>query len=162
MKQHHFTGSTLELSIKKSPLIIRGLMFIVAFATVLFPILGVIAAINMGNKPKIGHIIGPLLSGLLGFYILRISLWNTYGKETIKVGNSTIEHLADYGWFKDGKKTLNLKNLEFTVNQVGYEDDKMGTLVMTDDTDEISTVIKLPIQQIEELIEKIKLLITNR
>ncbi|EDM43077.1 hypothetical protein SCB49_12669 [unidentified eubacterium SCB49] len=155
MKQYDLIDNTLELYVKKSPVIIRVLMFIIAAATVLLPVLGVIGAINLGNELKIGHIIGPLLSGIIGFYLLRISLWNTYGKETIKLGDTTIEYVADYKWFKDGKQIINLDNAVFSFKEVGYEEDKMGSLFIENDTEQICSVVKLPISQIEVIFEKL-------
>lgn len=131
-------------------------MFFFAFVSFLLPVLGIIMSISTGNGIHFGFFIGLFLFGLIGFYLLRISLWNTYGEETIKLNMPTIEYEANYGWFKDGKKTINSNKLVFSINQIGYEDDKIGTLVIGEHNEKIESVVKIPIVEIEELIEKLK------
>ena len=96
------------------------------------------------------------LFGLMGFYMLRVSLWNTYGYETIVFDKQKVTYEANYGWFKDGKKTKDINPLVFSIKQVGYEEDKKGTLMIGTDDSCIECVTKIPIREIEELIEKLK------
>lgn len=156
MKQYNIKENALILKVKKSPIIVRGIMFIFSFASFILPLMGMIMAITLGKQFHIGYLIGLFLFGLLGFYLLRISLWNTYGEEKITLLTTTIEYEANYGWFKDGKKTITLNNLIFSVNQVGYQEDNMGTLVVGDENEKIESVVKMPIYQLEELIKEIQ------
>lgn len=156
MKQYDFKEKTIILRVRKSPIFVRGIMFFFAFASCILPLTGIILAISSGKGFHIGFLIGLFFFGLIGFYLLRISLWNTYGEETIKLQKSTIEYEANYGWFKDGKKRINFNNPAFSINKIGYEEDKTGILVIEEDTKKIESVVKIPISQIEELIEKIK------
>lgn len=156
MKQYDIKEKTITLKVKKSPLFVRGIMFFFAFASFILPCIGIIMAISSGKRFHLGFLIGLFFFGLIGFYLLRISLWNTYGEETIIFQKPTIKYEANYGWFKDGKKSLNFNNPIFSINKIGYEEDKIGILVIEEDTEKIESVVKIPISQIEELIEKIK------
>ena len=157
MKQYSINEKNLVLKVKKSPLFVRGIMFFFTFISIFLPLTGIIISIGMGKGLHIGYFISLFLFGLIGFYLLRISLWNTYGKETIELNTLTIEYEANYGWFKDGKKTIEYNNIVFSINQIGYEEDKKGVLVMGDENEKIESVVKMPIIQIEELIEKLKI-----
>lgn len=156
MKQFSIEGKTITLKVKKSPIIVRGIMFLFAFASFILPIIGMIAGISSRKGFHMGYLVGIFLFGLIGFYLLRISLWNTYGVETIKLFTAQIEYEADYGWFKDGKKSIQLNNLKLSINHVGYQEDNLGTLVVSDDNEKIESVVKMHINQLEELINEIK------
>ncbi|GAA3610318.1 hypothetical protein GCM10022396_29370 [Flavivirga amylovorans] len=91
----------------------------------------------------------------MGFYLLRVSLWNTYGYETIFFNEQKLTYEANYGWFKDGKKVITISSLSFTIKQIGYEEDKKGTLIIETDDSCIECATKMPIHEIKELIEKL-------
>lgn len=157
MKQFDFKNNTLILKVKKAPFLIRGIMFLIAFLSAILPLSGIIIAISLGNSFHFGFLIGVGLFGLIGFYLLRISLWNTYGEETIIFYNSKIEYEANYGWFKDGKKTFNIDRPNYSIKQIGYVDDKKGTLVLKDGNEIIESVVKMSINDLEDLIERLKI-----
>lgn len=114
-----------------------------------------ILGLAMGKGMHIGYLIGLFFFGLLGFYMLRVTLWNTYGKETITFENNNITYIADYGWFKDGKKQIEFKKpLMYSIRQIGYEDDNKGGLVMGLE-EPFMCVTKMPNAELEELIEKL-------
>lgn len=92
----------------------------------------------------------------MGFYLLRIALWNTYGKEIITFNNDIIDYIADYGWFKDSKKQIAVKErLDYGIMPIGYEEDHEGTLIISLEELNIVCVTKMPISEIEKLIEKL-------
>jgi energy-coupling factor transporter transmembrane protein EcfT len=156
MKQFNFEDNTLILKVKKAPIFMRGIMFLISFLSFILPLIGIIIAISLGNKFHFGFLIGVGFFGLIGFYLLRISLWNTYGEETIKFNSSEIEYEANYGWFKDGKKINNIDKPVYSIKQIGYVDDKKGALVLEEGNIKIESVVKIPINQLEELIEILK------
>ncbi|WP_194767100.1 hypothetical protein [Tamlana sp. I1] len=158
MTQYELTEKTVTLKVRKSSIFVRGIMFFFAFASFILPLTGIIIAMINGKRFHIGFLIGLFLFGLIGFYLLRISLWNTYGEETIKLRKPTIEYEANYGWFKDGKRSINFNNPVFSIDKIGYEEDKTGILVIEEGTEKIESVVKMKICEIEELIEKIKTL----
>ena len=158
MKQFNLINNTLTLKVKKSPLFVRSVMFLFSFLFFVAPVVGMGFAISFGGKFHIGYIIGLFLFCLLGFYLLRISLWNTYGKEVIVFNKSTISYEADYGWFKDGKKVINAEHLNYTMRIIGYEEDKKSGLIISNNDDTIESVVKM---DNDELVELIQLLIDN-
>lgn len=81
MQQFNFKNNTLNLKVKKSPLAVRIIMFFFAFAFFVFPVLGTIVDILTGGGMQFGYLIGIGIFALMGFYLLRVSLWNTYGEE---------------------------------------------------------------------------------
>lgn len=156
MKQHRFGKNTLTLNVKRAPLIIRAAMFIFAFLCVAMPLLGMTLYALLGYGIHIGFLFGIVIFGLLGFYLLRVGLWNTYGNEVIAFSKTEINYIADYGWFKDGKKHLGLTSPAlYTLRQIGYEEDNVGALIIEAGEERIFCVTKMPIAELEELIEKL-------
>lgn len=152
MQQFSFKNNTLNLKVKKSPLAVRIVMFFFAFAFFLFPILGTIVGVLTGGGLEIGYFIGIGIFGLMGFYLLRVSLWNTYGEETIEVLNNRVIYEANYGWFKDGKKEIVISTPKYSYKSVGYEEDNEGVLVISSENTQLESVIKMPMAQIEALL----------
>lgn len=156
MKQYSLNEKIIVLKVKKSPLFIRIVMFFFAFASFLIPVVATIMSIAIGKGLQIGYFIGLFLFGLIGFRLLKIALWNTYGKETIIWNSSTLKYEANYGWFNDQTKTIKLSKIDFFINKIGYAEEKIGTLVIGDESEKIESAIKMPTVQIEELIVKLK------
>lgn len=112
-----------------------------------------------GKGLHVGYIIGIFFFGIMGFYMLRLSLWNTYGRETITFNSTEIIYTADYGWFTDGKKQKEISgSIELSTRQIGYEDDDTRGLVIGLD-EPIICVTKLPGAELKELIEKLNNLV---
>ncbi len=153
MKQYHLDGNILTLNVKKSPLIVRGIMFFFSFVSFALPIMGIFLSLSMGKQFHIGYLIGLFLFGLIGFYLLRISLWNTYGKEMIEFDIPKVNYEANYRWFIDGKRSINPEIINYGIKPIGYEEDKKGVLIIGNGKTEIESVVKMPISQIEELIK---------
>lgn len=154
MKQYHLNQNILTLRVKKAPAIIRAAMFFIAFICFVFPLLGMTLYALSGNGIHIGFLFGMVIFGLLGFYLLRVGLWNAYGNEVITFTKAEIIYIADYGWFKDGKKHLKLESpAVYTFRQIGYEEDNAGALTIEAEEEHIFCVSKMPIPEIQELIE---------
>src|SRR5690554_7495025 len=80
MKQYQIEGNKLILKVKKSPLFIRIIFFTVAILFFIMPLAGMLMYISLGNGFHIGFLMGFFFFGIMGFYILRMALWNTYGR----------------------------------------------------------------------------------
>lgn len=107
----------------------------------------------IGNGLHAGFIFGISLFGLLGIYLLRLALWNTYGKETITINKNNFLYYADYKWFKNKEEVINYDPpLTFSINKVGYEDDNLGQLEIKGKGNHFSCVTKIPLVQLQELI----------
>ncbi len=159
MKQYEIEGNTLTLRVKKGPIIIRSVLFLIAFLFFVAPLISIAVAASNKSGLKLGHILGPILFGLMGFYLLRLALWNTYGKEIITFDNSSLNYIADYGWFKDGRKHKPLDDeIEFTIQKVGYEEDYKGKLLINFSKDQLQCVTVMSVYELEMLIGEVGVL----
>jgi len=152
MQQFTFIRNTLHLKVKKSSLVVRIIMFSLAFSFFIFPVLGVIAGVLSGSGFHFGYLIGIGVFSLMGFYLLRLSLWNTYGEETIEIFKDNIIYEADYGWFKDAKREIMITTPKYSFKSAGYEEDHEGVLLITSEESQIESVVKMPTVMLEELI----------
>jgi hypothetical protein len=152
MKQYNLDDNILTLNVKKSTTFARALMFFFSILSFALPIFGIIYSLVIGKPFHIMYLVALFLFGLIGFYLLRVSLWNTYGKETIELKMPNITYEANYGWFKDGKRSINSEFINYGIMPVGYEEDEKGVLIIGNDKEKIESVVKMPISQIEELI----------
>ncbi len=155
MKQYNLQTNDLTLRVKKSPFLVRLIMFFFTSLFFLAPLVGMVIAISSGKKFHIAYVISIGIFSLLGFYLLRISLWNTYGHERVVFNGTEVTYNADYGWFNDAVKKENITPLSFRIHPIGYEEDKMGVLVIGTNDSKIECVTKMPISEITELIEKL-------
>lgn len=152
MQQFNFKNNILNLKVKKSPLAIRIIMFFFAFASFILPVFGTIWGLVLGGGLEIGYFIGIGLFSIMGFYLLRVALWNTYGEETIEILENKIIYEANYGWFKDGKKEIAISDPSYSFKSVGYQEDNEGVLVISSENVQMESVVKMPIEQIEALL----------
>jgi hypothetical protein len=152
MQQYNFKNNILNLKVKKSPLVIRVVLFFLAFAFFVFPIAGTAIGVLTGSGLYFGYFVGIGLFSLMGFYLLRLSLWNTYGEETIEILENKIIYEANYGWFKDGKKEIDIMNPNYSFKSVGYEEDNEGVLVISSEKSQMESVVKMPMEDLESLL----------
>nr|WP_299202434.1 hypothetical protein [uncultured Brumimicrobium sp.] len=154
MKQYQIEGNKLILKVKKSPLFIRIIFFTVAILFFIMPLAGMLMYISLGNGFHIGFLMGVFFFGIMGFYILRMALWNTYGKETITFNKDQIKYIADYGWFKDGSTSVKTPDsIDYSIRNIGYEDEHKGALIIGGGERPIFCVTKMKNEEINELIE---------
>lgn len=152
MQQFNFKNNILNLKVKKSPLAIRIIMFFLSFTFFVFPVVGTIIGLANGHGLNIGYFFVIGIFALLGFYLLRISLWNTYGDETIQILENKIMYEANYGWFKDGKKEIAISDPKYSFKSVGYEEDNECALVISSENSQIESVVKMPVEEMETLL----------
>ncbi|MEG1313911.1 MAG: hypothetical protein RSD40_06305 [Bacilli bacterium] len=132
-------------------------MYLITFLSIALPLGGFIANIINGGELKFFNLVFLFIFGLIAFYMLRVSLWNTYGSEFIQFDNNKLTYVADYHWFKDKVKEFTFENIEYDIKQVGYEEDNKGVLVIKFDDDKVlETVTKIPIPDLESLISTLR------
>lgn len=153
MKQYIFENKKLILKTNKAPFIIRICLYLITLFCFLIPLMVIVSTFLDNDDFKFTIFIVLGISGLIGFYLLRVSLWNTFGKEIIQFHKNEITYIADYYWFKDKLKSINNNNIKFAILDIGYEEDNLGTLyIQNDNFDEIISVIKIPKYELEKLI----------
>lgn len=154
MKQFDFQNNILHLKVKKAPLLIRIIFFTIAFTFFIIPLVSLGFIIMTGEGFKFGHSVGIGSFFLGGFYLLRISLWNTYGEEKIEFLENKIIYQANYGWFKHGKREITLSApYRYFIKSIGYEEDNIGLLAIASEKSTIESVVKMPIPELKELIQ---------
>ncbi|WP_347049506.1 hypothetical protein [Flavobacterium olei] len=156
MQQHSFQNNILNLKVKKSPYIVRLILFILAFAFFAFPIVGTIFGIVLGSGLHIGYFISIGIFSLIGFYSLRIALWNTYGQETIQILENKVIYEVNYGWFNDGKKETLISNPSFESYPSGFVEDNQEVLIITEENLKVESAVKMPATQMQELLLKLR------
>ena len=156
MSQYSFENNQLILKVKKSPLFIRIALFTITVLCFLLPLFGLVFNAIAGNGLKFTGILFLGIFSLIGFYMLRVSLWNHFGQETFEFTNTQIIYFADYGWFKDGKKTLKNEVYLYSIKSIGYEDENNGVLVISNGKSKLESVVKIPKQNIERLIDELE------
>src|SRR5690606_99190 len=143
MNQIEFKQNQLVLKVKKSPLLGRILLYLITFLSIGLPLGGFIVNMISNAGFSFFHILFLFIFGLIAFYMLRVSLWNTYGKESIEFDNNKLTYVADYHWFKDKVKEFDFEKIDYEIKQVGYEEDNKGVLVIKFDDDKVlETVTK--------------------
>lgn len=153
MNQIEFKQNQLVLRVKKSPLLGRILLYLITFLSIALPLGGFIVNMISNVGLSFFHILFLFIFGLIAFYMLRVSLWNTYGKELIQFVNNKVNYAADYHWFKDKVKEFSFEKINYSIKAVGYEEDNKGVLVIKFDDDKVlETVTKIPISDLESLI----------
>jgi hypothetical protein len=155
MKQFEFFENQLVLRVKKSPIIIRLVLYVITFLCFFFPILTISYLLIAREDFHIKYVLFLFFFGFVGFYMLRVSLWNTFGNEIITFQKENITYIADYGWFKDAVKSIRGENFEYFIQPVGYESDKIGVLVISKEDNSIECVVKMPEDELKELIDSL-------
>jgi hypothetical protein len=119
------------------------------------PIVGLARELT-GGDPIIGkYIFGMPFAFLLAFYVSKFALWNTFGREIIEINTDSIYYTADYKFFVRRKVYKRASNLLYSFDQIGYEEDEMGVLTILLEPDSITSAVKMPIEDLKRLIEKI-------
>ena len=153
--QYSLENNTLKLSVKKPPFFVRVTFYFFTVIAISIPFFMTIYMISSRVGLQFGYFIGVLLSGLIFFYFLRVSLWNTFGVEIIKFDTNSIKYEADYRWFKDGKKSIINQNIILSILPVGYEEDKSGVLIIRNHENHIYCSSKIPIDELHIIINKL-------
>lgn len=156
MNQIEFNNNILVLKVKKSNLFSRLILYVITSLSVILPLGGFFVNLLIGGDLKFFNILFVLLFGIIFFYMLRISLWNTYGKEIIEISETTLNYTADYKWFKDKVKKFDFEEIIFIINKVGYEEDNKGALVIDFNNGTIlETVTKIDIENLKNVVSKL-------
>ncbi|WP_443939252.1 hypothetical protein [Pedobacter sp. MW01-1-1] len=153
MNQFSLENKLLTFKVAKSSIFVRIILFIVTFLCFALPLFGIVLNVVEGNGLNFISVLVLGVFSLIGFYMLRISLWNNFGEEIIHFNDNQIEYFADYRWFKDGIKTLDNDSITYSIKSVGYEEDNNGVLVISNGKSEIESVVEIQHEKLENLIK---------
>lgn len=156
MQQYSLIGNRLILKVKKSPILVRITLALLSLFSISAPVFGLIYSVSEGSTFILAHVMAIVIFGGLAYYLLKMFLWNSYGSETIVFESNLINYQSDYGWFKGAEKTIPSEELYLEVIQAGWEEDQMGNLILTNDEESIHSAIKIPFEEIKQIIEKLE------
>ena len=140
----------------KTPWIIRVILTLILSICALIPLAVTFFVLSQGDGPHISIFISYLIFWGLGFYLVRVVLWNTFGKEIISLDQNRVTYIADYKYFKDGKKELNSHGLQTEIIYEDTMDIHVGRLRIFNQTEEIETVLQSSLSDLEKMKERIK------
>ncbi|MBQ0769450.1 MAG: hypothetical protein KBT58_09170 [Bizionia sp.] len=156
-KQFNIDDNQLIISTRKSPIFIRIVLttFLVLIASI--PIAVTIFVLKSGEGPFIGIVFSFLLCWGIGFYLLKLTLWNSVGREILSMETDKISYVADYRLFKDGRKEIEIKDLETELIHKEQSDNPLGRLRLRTKSNSLETVLQMTISEVEELRKEIKM-----
>ncbi|WKK81536.2 hypothetical protein [Marivirga arenosa] len=135
-------GSRIVIISKKSPKIVRFILTLLLVMSFLIPFIAFYVAIDYKIGFQFGIVIAFLIFWGIGFYILRVILWNTYGKEVLTLNADKVRYIADYKFFKDGYQELDTKDLRVEIVLDSNLPESKGYLKIHNRNDSIETVLK--------------------
>ena len=112
----------LAIETRRRPVTYIVLILLVAFSVILPIILGII----FYEKLSKGFIVSIIIYWVVGFYFLRLLLWNRFGVEEIEVSRSYIRLYHNYRYFrlKHGVITTDSLQISFLPARVQYDNEK--------------------------------------
>jgi hypothetical protein len=156
-KRFFFNNELKELVvfIKPAPFFTRVILSIVIGISVCIPILVTALSILNRSELKIGLLVSYFIFFGIAFYLFRVLLWNKYGKEVFKFNHDRIEYYADYKYFKDGRQSIVNDKITIGYTELNDEKEPLAQLIIHNEEQEISSCIKLSLNDIKGLINKI-------
>ena len=155
-----FFNSTLTLQSKKASLFARIVLLVLMVLSFLLPLVVMTLLSLFELELNFGHFYWFIIFCLIGFYFLRLYLWNSYGKEIIEFEKERIIYFADYKLFKDSRKSINGINAKFEIKEIDSNTGKMGLLIISNESEVIETVTKVKLQELADFLKKNNLPIT--
>tara|TARA_R110002020_G_scaffold44135_5_gene127482 strand:+ start:47 stop:532 length:486 start_codon:yes stop_codon:yes gene_type:complete len=153
--QAEINHNQLLLKGNKSPLLIRATLTVVLLICILIPIAATYFLISERKGPHIGIVLSFFFFWGIGFYLLRIILWNTFGREIIILEKDKILYEADYRFFKDGKQTISTENIEVVAVPTEDKTENLAILNFSNKQQHINTVLKVSLDKMRNIAQEI-------
>jgi hypothetical protein len=141
---------------------------ILTVLTILLIMFTLIPLISTGFMLSSGEGIGPgififfVIFWGIAFYLLRVVLWNSFGKEVITLFEDKISYHADFKFFTDSKQEINKEGLIVEIIQKTESGKTFGNLKLTNQNKVIETVLKADIQELTLIVQEIERATTGR
>ena len=137
-------SNQIIIEVKRAPLFMLIIYYLFTTLFFILPFVSVTLFVVFNRQFHFGFIFLFALFGVLGFFLLRSSLWNSFGKEIIEKKACRIGYIADYNWFKYKVKSIDIKDSVKIKIEPHYNDGKFKlTIVSTNNKDVIETAIPL-------------------
>ncbi|MEM9917504.1 MAG: SoxR reducing system RseC family protein [Bacteroidota bacterium] len=113
-------GDELSISLiqKRPSRVVLSMLLLATMVFLLIPI-AILLFVGIG----LGTMFGAFLFLVVFYYFFRMYLWNTRGKEIVKINRNQIVQIIDYGMFKE-ESTITNKDLSLKLY---FEDSEPGT-----------------------------------
>lgn len=145
---------TIVINSDANSLAPRIILLVLTTISFLIPIVATIVAILILElKPAI--IITYIIFGLSGYFFLKLYLWNKHGKEILSLKRDKINYHADYKLFIGNKREINSDAVKIEYLESVEKKENFGTLKLSNDNEIIETVIKLTLDDLERIKDKI-------
>jgi len=154
--QIEIKGFELIITAKKAPVFIRMVLTVIVVALTIIPLVITFFVLIYGDGPHIGIAFSYLLCWGAGFYLLRVTLWNSFGQEILTLNPTKIAYIADYRLFKDGRQEITTEDLETEIIWGNQPNKPLGRLRLKNKITSIETVFKTTIVDLETLEKEIK------
>jgi hypothetical protein len=96
INQYSLEENQLKMRVYKTPLFARLLLYLLTWLIVALSLMDILLNVADGNGINLVSIIFLGVFCLIGFHLLRMSLWNTYGTEIIQFHANEIKKIAEY------------------------------------------------------------------
>lgn len=135
----------------KAPFSIRlflSIFMIIGFVT---PVISLAVSFYKDLEIGFSFITTVIIGLLVGFYLLRLILWNTYGKEILSVSADRIDYYCDYRYFRGNRKSL--KGGRYYFSPAYTRDEHYGKIKVENDADTFTTQVEIPQTKLLEAIQ---------
>ncbi len=158
---------TLEIYNRKNKNIALTILLFFAVVILLVPVVAICILAVRGEGIPFGFIITCTVAFLSSGYLVKLYLWNKYGKEIFIIEKNYLSLYYDYKLFKDNYKKIHFESIQvyFEHNKIlvnaslrSKESEKKGSSIICFDIDgkNIKSIGEMPIGTIIEFSEKIK------
>ncbi len=138
---------------KKGPLFIRIFLSIVSFICFMIPVFSGTELVSDLDYPMLAFFALLFFFSFMGLFMLRIVLWNSMGKERLKFKKEYVQYIADYGWFRSKKVSLETDELVLEVLDLNESEPDLGTLRFSNESELIETALELPKEELEKIVQ---------
>lgn len=94
-----------------------------------------------------------LIPIVFGLFLLRMFIWNFFGKEVYNFENEKLEFWSDFKFFKTEKKSFKIRDLNFSTEHSGFENERKSVLITETKKFKHKSKVELPEKEADQLIE---------
>jgi hypothetical protein len=126
-------GNRLILKAPEVPLFTKVFLGLLTLISVFF-----VLSVLIRSDVSMGLIVSAIVVSLILFFIIRLFLWNTFGREIFEVTKKSVRHYNDYKYFShDLLKVENSETIYFAYHTLTDQDPKralpLGERISTDE-----------------------------
>lgn len=155
-EQIKFENNRLELAVKRPTHFVT--IFLVSAATlcIIAPLIifaNLMFQSQKGFRIETMTVVLSLIPIVFGLFLLRMFIWNFYGKEVYSFENEKLEFWSDFKFFKTEKKSFKIKDVNFSTEHSGFENERKSVLIIETKKFKHKSKVELPEKEADHLIE---------